>query len=302
MFHPAYDTDVFFRYAEISEGIKIIHISNTGSIAWGTNTANSDQDYGFIYIDLPRHRRIQNNNRKSIRMRASEKFPNIEATGYELGYFLSMCLRGNFDAYQILRSDLQVYGSPVLRNELGGIWNAGHAVMRYQSVYAATYGRIATAELMDVEHNQNNAKEILRDLRFALIAAQCVNYPEYPVDTFPIVLPELNLAALLRMARGKKMFSDIEGIHEKVLNLRSNYDYEVAYLCMKAIVKTASQLANLVGYQQNPEKSEQKDEKFFSKANNILQSVCSAVCDDAAGTVQAFDIKSIKCQLEVYHD
>lgn len=90
---------------EKEQGIRVIHVAECDSHAWGFAHDKSDRDVRFIYVQLPWAEVIQNRV-NTFKVRDIEN--NLDIQGMELRAFISKIGQSSFNAYEILHSPCQL--------------------------------------------------------------------------------------------------------------------------------------------------------------------------------------------------
>lgn len=90
---------------EQEEGIRIIHVAECDSRAWGFSTDDSDYDLRYVYVKLPWERKLMETADTRRRKFKIDGLP-VDAQGFDLSHLLRKTVQSSFVMYEILHSPL----------------------------------------------------------------------------------------------------------------------------------------------------------------------------------------------------
>lgn len=177
---------------EHTEGIKIIHIAECDSRAWGFSTENSDYDLRFAYVRLPWACKI-NKTADTMRFNMRIEDTPVDMQGFDLQHVLRKISQGSLTIYEMFHSPLQIAHHEVFRpmflEAIGSYTTTIDIINSCRGLMHKNFKHV----------HPYTAKAMLHALRFGLIADRLRN--NQPI--------ELNLPKLLLESKFKDQASEI---------------------------------------------------------------------------------------------
>lgn len=188
---------------EQEQGLRVIHVAECDSRAWGFNTPDSDYDLRIIYVKLPWHQTPLDKTTETVRLNFNIDGLPVDVQGFELKCLIRKIMQSGFGMYEVIHSPIQLaVHSEYLPLFVSAFEKYGDPRHMINHCRGLAYKNFELAKVFD-------AKSMLHALRCLLIAERFHDEKEPILLQLPALLEASTLAPYAQeilSARNAKQF------------------------------------------------------------------------------------------------